>query len=178
VDLQVSVHSTIKWKKRNGMRFGCRRITASLRDVTENLVVGSKTWQWNLNSKIFDSWWDLRFSRRRVLKCVPHQTYPTDEDDSVLGYCAVYFHRSWPTFQRCVLPSSSDRWLIRYAAHSMLLNAVCLNYSQTQAPLIWSENHSKHDIVNPTCNDVWYMALYRVTWFCLIVSHSRTQGWH
>jgi hypothetical protein len=31
------------------------------------------------------------------------------EDDSLLGYCAVQSIRSWPTFQRCILPPSSGR---------------------------------------------------------------------
>jgi hypothetical protein len=32
------------------------------------------------------------------------------EDDSLLGYSAVYSRWSKPTFRRCVLPPSSGRW--------------------------------------------------------------------
>jgi hypothetical protein len=33
------------------------------------------------------------------------------EDDGLPGYCPVFSRKSWPTFQRCLLPPSSEWWV-------------------------------------------------------------------
>jgi hypothetical protein len=50
------------------------------------------------------------------------------EDESVSGYRAVYSRRSWTTFQGCVLPLSSGRWVMLWWlwwSRTHLWNVVC-----------------------------------------------------
>jgi hypothetical protein len=54
-----------------------------------------------------------------------------DEHDSLLVYCAMLSHRSWPTFQRCLLPPSSWRWLISPNMEAVSTSETSVNFYET-----------------------------------------------
>jgi hypothetical protein len=45
------------------------------------------------------------------------------EDDYLLGCSGVQSRRNWPTIQRCLLPTSSERWLKRRSTSTRLHGA-------------------------------------------------------
>jgi hypothetical protein len=76
----------------------------SVRIVSSSLIL------WNRMKK------QLHFSLASVLKdtvCILDELLA--EDYNLLGYCAVSSHRSWLTFQKCVLSPSSPWWWRLYA---------------------------------------------------------------